>query len=40
VLGTGQIVPPPINRISLTQAPAVFAGDNGSLPGAKTVIVL
>lgn len=39
-LATGQIVAPPINRISLTQAPAVFAGENGSLRGGKTVIVL
>jgi NADPH:quinone reductase-like Zn-dependent oxidoreductase len=39
-LAAGQIVPPPINRISLTQAPAVFAGENGSMRGAKTVIVL
>jgi NADPH:quinone reductase len=39
-LAAGQIVPPPINRISLTQAPGVFAGENGSVRGAKTVIVL
>jgi hypothetical protein len=39
-LATGQIVPPPTYRISLTQAPAVFAGENGSLRGGKTVIVL
>jgi NADPH:quinone reductase-like Zn-dependent oxidoreductase len=35
-LATGRIAAPPINRISLTQAPAVFAGD----AGGKTVIVL
>jgi NADPH2:quinone reductase len=34
------IVPPPINRISLQQAPAVFAGEKGSLPDGKTVIVM
>jgi hypothetical protein len=34
------IVPPPINRISLQQTPAVFAGENGSLLDGKTVIVL
>jgi NADPH:quinone reductase len=39
-LAAGRIVPPPINRISLTQAPAVFAGENGSMRGGKTVIVL
>jgi NADPH:quinone reductase len=39
-LAAGQIVPPPISRISLTQAPAVFAGENGSVRDAKTVIVL
>jgi NADPH:quinone reductase len=38
-LAAGRIVPPPINRISLAQAPAVFAGENGSLRGGKTVIV-
>jgi NADPH:quinone reductase len=39
-LAGGQIVPPPINRISLAQAPAVFAGENGSVPNGKTVIVM
>jgi NADPH:quinone reductase-like Zn-dependent oxidoreductase len=39
-LAAARIVPPPINRISLMQAPAVFAGGNGSLPDGKTVIVL
>lgn len=39
-LATGRIVPPPINRISLTQAPAAFAGENGSLRDGKTVIVM
>jgi NADPH:quinone reductase len=39
-LVTGSIVPPPINRISLQQAPAVLAGENGSLPDGKTVIVV
>jgi NADPH:quinone reductase-like Zn-dependent oxidoreductase len=39
-LAVGRIVPPPINRISLMQAPAVFAGENASMPGGKTVIVL
>jgi NADPH2:quinone reductase len=34
------IVPPPINRISLQQAPAVFSAENGSLPDGKTVIVV
>jgi NADPH:quinone reductase len=38
-LAAGRIVPPPINRISLAQAPAVFAGENGSLRDGKTVIV-
>jgi NADPH:quinone reductase-like Zn-dependent oxidoreductase len=37
---TDSIVPPPINRISLQQTPAVFAGENGSLLDGKTVIVL
>lgn len=35
-LVTGRVVPPPINRISLIQAPAVFA----AMRGGKTVIVL
>jgi NADPH2:quinone reductase len=39
-LAAGRIVPPPINRIPLTQAPAVFAGEDGSTHGGKTVIVL
>jgi len=39
-LVTGSIVAPPINRISLQQAPAVLAGENGSLPDGKTVIVV
>jgi NADPH:quinone reductase len=39
-LAEGRIAPPPIDRISLTQAPAVFAGTNGSSPSGKTVIVL
>jgi NADPH2:quinone reductase len=39
-LAAGQITPPPINRISLAQAPAVFAGENGSVRDGKTVIVL
>jgi NADPH:quinone reductase-like Zn-dependent oxidoreductase len=34
------IVPPPINRISLQQAPAVVAGENGSRLDGKTVIVM
>jgi NADPH:quinone reductase-like Zn-dependent oxidoreductase len=34
------IVPPPINRISLQQAPAVLAGENGSTFDGKTVIVV
>ena len=34
------IVPPPINRISLQQAPAVLAGENGALLDGKTVIVV
>ena len=38
-LASGRIVPPPINRISLARAPAVFAGENGSLRDGKTVIV-
>jgi NADPH2:quinone reductase len=38
-LAVHSIVPPPINRISLQQAPAVFAGENGSLLDGKTVIV-
>lgn len=38
-LASGRIVPPPINRISLAQAPAVFAGKNGSPRDGKTVIV-
>jgi hypothetical protein len=37
---TGSIVAPPINRISLQQAPAVFGGENGSLLDGKTVIVV
>jgi NADPH:quinone reductase-like Zn-dependent oxidoreductase len=39
-LAVHSIAPPPINRISLQQAPAVFAGENGSLLDGKTVIVL
>ena len=39
-MAAGRIVPPPINRISLTQAPAVFAGEAGSVGAGKTVIVL
>jgi len=39
-LAVGSIVPPPIKRISLTQAPAVFAGGNGLARDGKTVIVL
>ena len=39
-LGTGQIVAPPIDRISLGQAPAVFAERSGSARGGKTVVVL
>ena len=39
-LAIRSIVPPPINRISLQQAPAVLAGENGSLPDGKTVIVV
>jgi NADPH:quinone reductase-like Zn-dependent oxidoreductase len=39
-LVSDSIVPPPINRISLQQAPAVFAGENGSLLDGKTVIVV
>jgi NADPH:quinone reductase len=38
-LAVHTIVPPPINRISLQQAPGVFAGENGSLLDGKTVIV-
>jgi NADPH:quinone reductase-like Zn-dependent oxidoreductase len=38
-LATDSIVPAPINRISLEQAPAAFAGENGSFDG-KTVIVI
>ena len=39
-IATGRIVPPPINRISLAQAPAVFASENGLARGGKSVIVL
>jgi NADPH2:quinone reductase len=39
-LVSGSIVPPPINRISLEEAPAVFAGENRSLVEGKTVIVV
>ncbi len=39
-LVTDSIVPPPIKRISLRQAPAVLAGENGSTFDGKTVIVL
>jgi NADPH:quinone reductase len=39
-LAAGRIIPPPIDRISLTQAPAVFAGGSGPAGGGKTVIVL
>jgi threonine dehydrogenase-like Zn-dependent dehydrogenase len=39
-LASDQIVPPPITRISLAEAPAVFNGENRSAPDAKTVIVL
>jgi NADPH:quinone reductase-like Zn-dependent oxidoreductase len=39
-LVTGSIVPPPIDRISLQQAPAVFADENGARFDGKTVIVI
>jgi NADPH2:quinone reductase len=39
-LATGQIVAPPINRISLSETPGVFTDQNGLAPDAKTVIVL
>ena len=39
-LASGQIVAPPITRISLPEAPEVFADQNGSAPSGKTVIVL
>jgi NADPH2:quinone reductase len=39
-LASGSILAPPINRISLAEAPAVFAAENGSLLGGKTVIVI
>ncbi len=39
-VATGQVVAPPINRISLPQAPAFLAEKNGSVPDGKTVIVL
>jgi NADPH:quinone reductase-like Zn-dependent oxidoreductase len=39
-LVTDSIVPPPITRISLQEAPAVFACENGSIFDGKTVIVL
>jgi len=38
-LSTGRIVAPPINRITLSQAPALFAERNAA-PDGKTVIVL
>lgn len=38
-LATGRIVAPPITRISLAQAPAVFASENGFAGSGKTVIV-
>jgi NADPH2:quinone reductase len=38
-LATGQIIAPPINRISLPQAPAFFTEQNGTAPDGKTVIV-
>jgi NADPH:quinone reductase len=39
-LASGSIVAPPINRISLAEAPAAFAAANGSPLGGKTVIVI
>jgi NADPH2:quinone reductase len=39
-LSRGQIVAPPINRVSLAQAPAAFAVTNGATPVGKTVIVV
>ena len=39
-LAAGRAAPPPINRISLMQAPAVIAGENGSSRAGKTVIVM
>jgi NADPH:quinone reductase len=39
-LAAAQIVPPPITRISLAEAPAVFNGDTPSAPDGKTVIIL
>jgi NADPH:quinone reductase-like Zn-dependent oxidoreductase len=39
-LASGRIVAPPVNRISLAEAPGVFAAENGGAPDGKTVIVL
>ena len=39
-LASGQIIPPPINRISLTEAPAYFVGEKRPARDGKTVIVL
>jgi hypothetical protein len=39
-LAVGSMVPPLIKRVSLTQALAVFAGENGFVRDGKTVIVL
>jgi len=39
-LAKDEIVPPPITRISLAEAPAVFNGEKQSVPDGKTVIVL
>ena len=40
VIATGQIVAPPINRMWLPQAPAIFGEQNRSAPDGKTVIVV
>jgi NADPH:quinone reductase-like Zn-dependent oxidoreductase len=39
-LASRRIVTPPVTRVSLTEAPAVFAATNGGAPDGKTVIVL
>ena len=39
-LASGRIVAPPVTRISLAEAPGVFAAESSGAPDGKTVIVL
>ena len=39
-LASGRIVAPPVTRISLAEAPGVFAAESSGAADGKTVIVL